>query len=128
MITTNKINTIQNQIKLALQKIERENNVKISFGSCRYSDVEYRTKMTVRTTEKSNLATNADVRLSQSYGFSENIIGKTFMSNGKTFKITEFKTRNRMYPIIATCNGSLDPTRYKFSTETIKSKLILLTD
>ena len=45
------------------------------------------------------------------------MVGKTFVSNGKTHTISEFKTRNRKYPIITktNCGGS-----YKHTTEQIK--------
>lgn len=122
MITENKIDKIQREIRLAVAKIERENNVKISFGAQRYTQTEYGTRMTVKTTEKSKATVKAksseNLTISRMYGFQKNIVGKSFMSNGKTFVITEFKTRNRKYPIIASNGGR----SYKFTVQSIKSK------
>ena len=121
MITKQKITTVQDKIKLAIAQIEQEEQVKISFGTRSYDNSMYSTKMTVTTTSQDTNTVQAvsgvNTRMSQSYGFSENIIGKTFVSNGKTHTISAFKTRNRKYPIISQAdNGG----SYKHTTEQIK--------
>ena len=52
MINESKINQVQNKIKAAIAQIEREENVKIYFGSVSYTKAFYGTKMTVKTLEK----------------------------------------------------------------------------
>lgn len=120
MITNEKINSIQRKIKQLITEVEKEEQVKITFGSCRYSDVDYKSTMTVKSIAKDTQTKKAnksqDTMLSKSYGFSGNIIGKTFVSGFKTFKITEFKTRNRKFPIIASCLGK----SYKFQVSRVK--------
>ena len=109
MITRQKIQTIQDKIKRAIEQIEQEEQVSISFGTRSYDNAKYTTKMTVKTTAEDEntvvAVTNVDTRMSRSYGFSENIIGKTFIGGrtGQVHTIIEFKTRNRKYPIISTC-------------------------
>jgi|AntRauTorcE11897_2_1112592.scaffolds.fasta_scaffold01266_4 hypothetical protein len=128
MITKTKISKVQRQIKSAIRKIEQENSVQISFGTARYNDIDYKSTMTVKTTEKSaktiKVTNSENTSLSKLFGFDKNIVGETFRSNGKEFKITEFKTRNRKYPIIAT---TLDGRGYKFSPMVIKNNLQLKT-
>ena len=51
MITPEKINSVQARIKAAIAQIEREENVKISFGSCRYDSSKYSSTMSVKTNE-----------------------------------------------------------------------------
>ena len=123
MITTTKIDKVQKEIKIALAKIEKANKVSIKFGRVTYNDIDYGTRMTVTTVEKSKAVSRAkgseNLMLSRSYGFDKNIVGNTFESNGKTFEIIEFKTRNRKYPIIATNNGK----RFKFDVPRVKRML-----
>ncbi len=122
MITKRKITTVQDKIKRALAQIEQEEKVKISFGTRSYNDSEYSTKMVVKTIAKDVKTVKAvdgvQTQMSMNYGFSENIIGKTFRTMNGTHTIKEFKTRNRKYPIITTCsNGG----SYKFAPSQIKS-------
>jgi hypothetical protein len=120
MITTTKIDKVQKEIKIALAKIEKANKVNINFGRVTYNDINYGTRMTVTTSEKSKAVNKAkgseNLMLSRSYGFDKNIVGETFVSNGRTFEVTQFKTRNRKYPIIATTQGK----GYKFEASVVK--------
>jgi hypothetical protein len=124
MITVEKIQTVQDKIKRAIAQIEQEENVKISFGNRSYNKKEYTTKMTVKTlaVDQSTMEAVGRVnkQMSQRYGFSENIIGKKFMSTSGELTIAEFKTRNRKYPIITT---SEDGRSFKHTVEQIKLRL-----
>lgn len=125
MITSTKITRIQEKIKSMIKEIEKEEEVKITFGTCRYSTSEYNTTMKVETNAKDektlNTVNSANEGLSKAYGFKSNIIGKTFMSRGQKHTIVEFKTRNRKYPIISECKGT--GAKYKHTTTTIQSYL-----
>jgi len=125
MITSTKISRIQDKIKSMIKEIEKEEEVKITFGTCRYSSSEYNTTMKVETNAKDektlNTVNSANEGLSKAYGFKSNIIGKTFMSRGQKHTIVEFKTRNRKYPIISECKGT--GAKYKHTTSTIQSYL-----
>jgi hypothetical protein len=124
MITKQKIQTVQEKIKQAIAKIEQEEQVSIKFGNRSYNNSMYSTKMTVTTTAQDNSTVQAvdsvNTRMSQSYGFTENIIGKKFMSTSGELTISEFKTRNRKYPIITT---SEDGRSFKHTVEQIKLRL-----
>lgn len=120
MIDSNKINSVQNKIKAAIAQIAREENVDISFGSCRYDSSKYNTTMTVRTKTITARVDNTNEALSKSYGFDSNIIGKTFKTPTGTFTIKDIKTRNRTYPVIADCSNGKS---YKFSVAQIKQSL-----
>lgn len=121
MITASKINTVQEKIKLAIAQIEKDEQVKISFGTCSYNNKDYTTRMKV-TTLANDEATmsavgNVNTMVSKRYGFQENIIGKTFTNKRGTHTIVEFKTSNRKYPIITECT---DGKRYKMNPTQIK--------
>ncbi len=49
MITSTKITRIQDKIKSMIKEIEKEEEVKITFGTCRYSASEYNSTMKVVT-------------------------------------------------------------------------------
>jgi hypothetical protein len=124
MITAEKINKVQDKIKAAILKIQQEENVKIKFGTCRYNDVSYKSTMEVISTaknEKTQKATNnQNLVLSKQYGFDFNIIGKKVRMNNGMGIITEFKTRNRKYPIIVDVNGK----SYKMDIFTAKRRIV----
>jgi uncharacterized Zn finger protein len=123
MITTAKINSVQAKIKAAIAQIAREENVDISFGSCRYDSAKYNTTMTVKTKVITESVVSVNDRTSKMLGFDGNVIGKVTRINGKNFMITDIKTRNRTYPIIAECDGK----SYKLSVAQVKRGLLTLT-
>ena len=123
MITTAKINSVQAKIKAAIAQIAREENVDISFGSCRYDSVKYNTTMTVKTKVITERVITVNENTSKMLGFDGNVIGKVTRVNGKNFMITDIKTRNRTYPIIAECDGK----SYKLSVAQVKRGLLTLT-
>ena len=116
------------KVQKAMAAIEKSEKVKISFGGARYDDTMFRSPMTVTETAQTktvqgNLSKkNRD--LSMSYGFAGNIIGMTY--NGGV--ITEFKTRNRSYPIIFTKNGKSYKTSVMSVENALTEKAILLND
>ena len=55
------------------------------------------------------------------YGLEPTDLGREFMSNGKTFRITGLKTRNRTMPIIA--ENVVNGRSYKFRSENVKMAL-----
>lgn len=123
MITSTKINSVQAKIKAAIAQIAREENVDISFGTCRYDSAKYNTTMTVKTKVITDSVTSVNDRTSRILGFDSNVIGRFATVNGKTFTITDIKTRNRTYPIIAEFEGK----SYKLSVPQVKRGLLNLT-
>lgn len=117
MITEAKINKVQDRIKAALAKIEQEEGVSISFGSIRYNSAYYSTTLKVSTTEKSEKVASVYESICHKLGFTQNVIGMTFQGNTGEMTITEIKTKNRKYPVIAQAKNG---TSYKYSVAQIK--------
>ena len=118
MITESKIRSIQKRIKEALSEIEKEENVKIDFSSISYNVAKYSTTMSVTTLDKNDKVDNIFKSICKSLGFTQNIIGMQFYGTNGIYEITDIKTKNRKYPVIAksVSNGN----SYKFSVEHIK--------
>lgn len=120
MITDSKINKVQAKIKKAIAEIAAAENVSITFGSISYNSAYYTSQMKVTTLEKSQKVTNVYEGVCKTLGFTQNIIGMSFTGTNGTYVITEIKTRNRKYPIIAeSSNGK----SYKFSVPSVKKSL-----
>ena len=121
MITASKINTVQEKIKMAIAQIEKEEQVKINFGTCSYTNKDYTTRMKVTTLAKDKATMsavgNVNTMVSKRYGFQENIIGKSFTNKTGTHTVVEFKTSNRKYPVITECSNG---KRYKMSPSQLK--------
>ena len=121
MIDANKIDKVQTKIKAALAQIEKDENIKISFGSCSYNAAYYKSGMTVTSLENSEKVDNVFLNLSKRLGFTQNIIGMTF--TGTTcgeITITDIKIKNFKYPIIGVTK---DGKGFKFTTDQVKRYL-----
>ncbi len=121
MITDIKIKSVQDKIRKALAQIEKEENVKIEFGTISYNVAKYSTSMSVTTLEKNERVDRALEGVCKRLGFTQNIIGMQFHGTNGVYEITDIKTKNRKYPVIALSVSS--GTSYKFSADHIK-KLI----
>ena len=117
MINESKIRKIQDKLKLAISQIESEENVKIEFSSIRYSPAQYSTQMTVKSLEKNEMVDKAILNTCKRIGFTQNIIGMQFSGKDGIYTITEIKTKNFKYPVIAQGPNGL---YYKYSAEHIK--------
>jgi hypothetical protein len=121
MITREKVLQIQNKIKAAIAEIEKEENVKIDFGTISFSAQRYQASMSVSTLEKSEKVESVLERTCRSVGFTQNVIGMTFDFRGDKYEITDIKTKNRKYPVIAF--ETRTKKSYKFDVNTIKRVL-----
>ena len=117
MITDSKINKVQDKIKAAIAQIEKEEGVSISFGSIKYNSAYYSATMKVSTTEKSEKVDSIYEGICRRLGFTQNVIGMTFQGNTGEMTITDIKTKNRKYPVIAQTKSG---TSYKYSVDSIK--------
>lgn len=118
MITATKIKTILAKIKLAVEQIEKEENVKIDFSNSQYTSAFFQTKMKVTTNEKNEKVDCAYKSICMTLGFTQNIIGMQFNGAYGLCEIIDVVTRNRKYPVIAKCeNGK----KYKYSVSNIKA-------
>jgi len=119
MINEAKIRSVQDKIKRAIAQIEKDENVKIDFGSISYNPAFYGAKMTVKTLEKTDSVSKTYESICKRFGFTQNIIGMQFTGTNGVYEITEIKTRNRTYPVIAKSLSS--GKSYKYSVNQIKS-------
>ncbi len=119
MINETKIKSIQKKLKEALAIIEKEENVKIEFGTISYNVAKYSTPMTVTTLDKNEKVDDVLRTLCKRLGFTQNIIGMQFYGSNGLYEIVDIKTKNRKYPVIAKSLSS--STQYKFSVSHIKS-------
>jgi len=101
MINETKINIIQEKLKKAIALIEKEENVKIDFGSISFNVAQYRSVMSVSSLDKSEKIEKVYESICKRLGFTQNIIGMKFDTNGMIYEITDIKTKNRKYPVIS---------------------------
>jgi len=118
MINETKIKKIQDKLKAAILQIEKEENVKIDFGSISYNKAFYTSKMTVKTLEKTEAVGDVYKAICRRLGFTQNIIGMQFSGTNGVYEIVDIKTKNRTYPIIAKQVSGLKT--YKYSVDQIK--------
>jgi len=85
MITREKILQIQNKIKEAIAQIEKDENVKIDFGTLSFNPQKYSTSMTVSTLDKSERVESVLERTCRSIGFTQNVIGMCFDFRGDKY-------------------------------------------
>ena len=119
MITDIKIKSIQDKIRKALAQIEKEENVKIEFGTISYNVAKYSTSMSVTTLEKNERVDRALEGVCKRLGFTQNIIGMRFHGTNGIYEIVDIKTKNRTYPIIAKSLSSVK--MYKYSVNQVKA-------
>ena len=101
MITESKIRKVQEKIKAAIAKIEKEESVSIGFSSIKYNSAYYSTTMKVQTLVKSEKVLSVYDSICKQLGFTQNIIGMKFTGNSGEMTIIDIKTKNRKYPVIA---------------------------
>lgn len=118
MINENKINSIQAKIKAAISQIEKEENVKINFGSIRYNSAYYTSQIKVLTLDKNEKVKGVYESICRSLGFTQDVVGMIFTQGSTQYEIIDIKTRNRKYPVIAKTKSG---KQYKFSVSTVKS-------
>ncbi len=118
MINETKIKQVQDKIKAAISQIEKDENVKIDFGSISYTKAFYGTKMTVKTLESNDAVSDVYQSICKRMGFTQNILGMQFIGTNGVYQIIDIKTKNRTYPVIAKSLST--GKQYKFSVDQIK--------
>jgi len=99
------LKNLRKQFQDAINAVAAKNGIKAGLGSISYTDSQFTVKMTVETSgnkeAKVEKAKNGFPMDAFRVGLKEDALGKTFKSNGRTFKITGVKTRRRKYPVSA---------------------------
>lgn len=121
MITKQRMQSIQERIKKELEKIEKDENIKIEFTLPSINRRMYSMQMMVRSLDKSDVNDSIDEQISRKLGFTQNVIGMVFEFKNSKFEISELKPRNTKYKVIATEVKS--GTSYKFSVSGTKKLL-----
>ncbi len=121
MINSKKIDIVQSKIKMAIEEITKEENIKIEFSDFRYNDLFYTSTMKVISTENPNRQNEFYENLCKNVGFTQNIIGLQFDGKSGRNEIINIKTRNRKYPVIV--KNLRDGKQYKYTTNDIRKLL-----
>lgn len=118
------LSKLRESLNAAVSLVEEELGVEVVVGSIKYTDNEATITVKARTISEGGESYDpmkADfLAWCSLFGFSQDDLGKTFTSNGKTFTISGMKPNNRRYPIIATDS---DGKAYKFESEGVLLKI-----
>ncbi len=104
-------------------KGEIDKNLKISINSTETPD-GFKIEIVGQDESKIQEIESKNLRISKAYGFTQNIVGMEFTTNGKIkkqHKIIGFKTANRKYPIIT--RELISGLSYKFPIDMVKKQL-----
>lgn len=124
--TRQNLKKLREEIDGALEKVAKKNNIMLSIGSISFNDDEFHTKLTALVNRvegqsvkeakyKADLEKNGFL-----FGISGKDYGKTFFSNGETFKLVGLAPSRPKYPVI----GESVRTGKKFKfTESVLSQL-----
>lgn len=117
---------IREQIEQALLSVSQKYKIAFKVGSMTFSDNEFRAKLeaVIQSSNSSGMSVKQIQALEnvKKYGFMFNIketdLGKTFTSNGDTFKFVGIMPNRPKFPILGedVNNGKL----YKFNEEIVK--------
>lgn len=129
--TRTNLASLRTDIEKALNEVGQKHQIALTIGNIRFSANEFRTKLEAFiANDTGNTVGAKDVRSLKEYndlkengslfGLSESDYGKTFMSQGRVYKIVGLNSNAPKFPIIAEEVGT--GKSYKFK-ETIVSKL-----
>ena len=122
-ITIEVIKNFRADFAEAVKDLEEKYGFNIKLGNISYSDSRFTSKLevtldTVSPTQRFEETFKALYKL---YGLSEDLLGKSFMSNGLTMKFVGIDSKKRNYPCICTANNG---KQYKMSTEQLKFHML----
>lgn len=119
-ITRNRIRQINADIEKALWSVAEKHGVEISVGNSSFTDVEYTTKLTVKTEGSEQREREQSREYAKMLGLPEGIVGRDFVMRGETCKVVRIDPKKRKYPvIIKKPNGK----KYKVTVESVKMYL-----
>lgn len=129
---SNKINSfdratlraLKDVISAALQPIEQEYGLKITFGSGNFSDTNYTAKLHVDLVNAGtgvvNTQERADwARYAPMYGLEATQLDRIFISRGMQFQVTGFKPNRPKFPVSA--KRVADGRGYKFTVNQLRT-------
>lgn len=123
LFTRQEISILHKEIKSFLDRLKEDYGLAgLSIDSLNYSPFSFSAKITGTVHEHSAFADTWAREESKyfavTHGLPEDILQKSFISNGRHYTITRIETRNPKYPIIASC--AEDGKSYKFEVLHVK--------
>lgn len=120
-----KVLSLRQQLEAALQPFAKENNLAIKFGTARFGSTAVTFKVDVAEISASGDVMSKEVdafkKNAMLYGLKPEDLGRTFSSNGRTYRIKGLMTRSHRYPIL--CEDLNKKTMIKFPSETVARAL-----
>lgn len=120
--------TLQQEIDAALATVAKKNGIVLSMGNIKFSGEEFHAKLEAAVTSTNSAGLSmAEMKMKKEledygrlYGLTGKEYGKTFFSNGRTYKVVGLKTSHPKFPIIG--QDVKTGKQFKF-TEAVVSKL-----
>lgn len=119
-----KVRALRDAMEAALKSVEKEFNVKVEFGTARFSDQNARFKLEVsdivggKALTKQVMDWNNHCKL---YGFKKSDLGRPFKFQGHIYKIAGLSPRSRRFPVIV--ERQPDGKQFKFNNEDVQTFL-----
>ena len=101
--TRQNLKSLRKEIEAALNEVGQKNGIALSMGNIRFSGSEFRAKLEAAVgnpVSKEQKQKEALKEYGSMFGLSEKDYGKTFVSNGDTFKLVGLLPNRRKYPIV----------------------------
>ena len=110
---------VQKELMDAMTEVLAKRNMKVAFKGGTFNGDAVMMKFEVMSKDGPSPRESAFRAYASSYGLSPDDLGKTFRSNGKTFKITGLEPKKYKRPIVADCDGK----SFVFPAEDVKRLL-----
>ena len=115
------LKNFRTEFKDTVKELEEKHGIVINLGNISYSGSNFTGKLEVRLDSVSPNQKYIDTfkALYKLYGLEEDMLNKSFRTNGKTLKFVGLDSKKRNYPCICEGNGK----SYKLSVEQLKLHL-----
>ena len=103
MLTSQKLETIRKDMKMALSMVEATHNLEFNIGKITYSSHTFRVSLEAaigKNGEEANLAQTKWDKECYGFGLTRADYGKRFESNGKFYTIVDIRPRATKRPIV----------------------------
>ena len=116
-------NLIAAEVEKELAKFKSKYGITVKRGNGKFSSTNFTLKIDLGLMVDGKVVdkyAEAWKKNAYFYGMNKGWLGKTFVSKGKTFKITGWNKSAHKYPVIA---ETLKGKAYKFTSDSIKEKM-----
>jgi len=104
----------------AMKSLEEEYGVSVSMKNISFTEDKFTTKLEVTNLSESGEVVDSTVedfkKQARFYGLKVSDLGRTFVSQGRTFKVCGLKPSYRKYPVLAKSNTG---KTFKFAADTV---------